>query len=33
VELGSAIVAAPRAFGGGAVVQTQDGAVALITIE
>ncbi|MGZ8253323.1 MAG: outer membrane protein assembly factor BamB family protein, partial [Burkholderiaceae bacterium] len=33
VELGSAIVAAPRAFGGGAVVQTQDGVVALINIE
>jgi len=33
VELGSAIVAPPRAFGGGAVVQTQDGVVALINIE
>jgi outer membrane protein assembly factor BamB len=33
LELGSAIVAAPRAFGGGAVVQTQDGVVALINIE
>jgi outer membrane protein assembly factor BamB len=33
VELGSAIVATPRAFGGGAVLQTQDGVVALINIE
>jgi outer membrane protein assembly factor BamB len=33
VELGSAISAPPRAFGGGAVVQTQDGVVALINIE
>lgn len=33
VELGSAIVAPPRAFGGGAVVQTQDGVVALINLE
>jgi outer membrane protein assembly factor BamB len=33
VELGSAIVATPRASGGGAIVQTQDGVVALVTIE
>jgi outer membrane protein assembly factor BamB len=33
VELGSAVVATPRAFGGGAIVQTQDGVVALINIE
>lgn len=33
VELGSAIVAPPRAFGGGAVVQTQAGVVALIVLE
>jgi outer membrane protein assembly factor BamB len=33
LELGSAIRATPRAFGGGAVVQTQDGLVALVTIE
>jgi outer membrane protein assembly factor BamB len=33
LNLGSAISAAPRAFGGGAVVQTQDGVVALINIE
>lgn len=33
VELGSAIVATPRASGGGAVVQTQDGVVALVTVE
>lgn len=33
VELGSAIVAAPRSLAGGAVVQTQDGVVALINIE
>jgi len=33
VELGGAIVAPPRAFGGGAIVQTQDGTVALINIE
>jgi outer membrane protein assembly factor BamB len=32
-NLGSAILAAPRAFGGGAIVQTQDGVVALINIE
>lgn len=32
-ELGSAIVAPPRAFGGGAIVQTQDGVVALVNIE
>lgn len=33
IELGSAIVATPRASGGGAIVQTQDGVVALVTIE
>ena len=33
VELGSAITATPRAFGGGAVVQTQAGVVALVNIE
>lgn len=33
VELGSAITATPRAFGGGAVVQTQAGVVAFINIE
>lgn len=33
VPLGSAIVATPRAFGGGVLVQTQDGAVALINLE
>ena len=33
VNLGSAISATPRAFGGGAVVQTQDGVVALINID
>jgi outer membrane protein assembly factor BamB len=33
VELGSEIVAPPRAFGGGAVVQTQAGILALITLE
>ncbi len=33
VELGSAIVATPRAFGGGAIVQTQDGVVALINLD
>jgi outer membrane protein assembly factor BamB len=33
VNLGSAISATPRALGGGAVVQTQDGVVALINIE
>ena len=32
LNLGSAISATPRAFGGGAVVQTQDGVVALINI-
>jgi len=32
-NLGSAISATPRAFGGGAIVQTQDGVVALISIE
>jgi outer membrane protein assembly factor BamB len=33
VALGSEINATPRAFGGGAVVQTQDGTVALVTVE
>jgi len=33
VNLGSAISATPRAFGGGAIVQTQDGVVALINID
>jgi outer membrane protein assembly factor BamB len=33
VNLGSAISAIPRAFGGGAIVQTQDGVVALINID
>jgi outer membrane protein assembly factor BamB len=33
VPLGSAIVATPRAFGGGVLVQTQDGAVALINLD
>ncbi|HET9023658.1 MAG TPA: outer membrane protein assembly factor BamB [Burkholderiaceae bacterium] len=33
VNLGSAIIATPRAFGGGALVQTQDGVVALINVE
>ncbi len=33
VELGSAIIAPPHAFGGGAIVQTVDGTVALITFE
>ena len=33
VELGSAIVAPPRPFAGGAVVQTQDGVIALINVE
>jgi outer membrane protein assembly factor BamB len=32
-ELGSAISATPRAFGGGAIVQSQDGVVALITLD
>jgi outer membrane protein assembly factor BamB len=32
-ELGAAITAAPRALGAGAVVQTQDGTVALIAVE
>lgn len=32
-QLGGAITATPRAFGGGAIVQTQDGVVALITVE
>jgi outer membrane protein assembly factor BamB len=33
VELGSAIVATPRAFGGGVVIQTEDGVVALVNVE
>jgi len=33
VSLGSEIVATPVAFGGGALVQTQDGTVALLTLE
>lgn len=33
VALGSEINATPQAFGGGAVVQTQDGTVALVTLE
>jgi outer membrane protein assembly factor BamB len=33
VELGSAVVAAPRAFGGGAIVQTEDGVVALLNVD
>ena len=33
VPLGSEINATPQAFGGGAIVQTQDGTVALVTIE
>lgn len=33
VNLGSAISATPRAFGGGAIVQTQDGVVALINVD
>lgn len=33
VPLGAEIAATPRAFGAGAVVQTQDGTVALIAIE
>ena len=32
-QLSAAIIAPPRAFGGGALIQTQDGTVALITIE
>ena len=32
-ELGARITATPRAFGGGAIVQTQDGVVALVAIE
>jgi outer membrane protein assembly factor BamB len=32
-ELGAPIVAPPRAFGGGALIEAQDGTVALITIE
>jgi len=33
LALGAAITATPREFGGGAVVQTQDGTIALLTIE
>ncbi len=33
IGLGSEITASPTAFGGGAVVQTQDGTVALVTVE
>jgi outer membrane protein assembly factor BamB len=33
ISLGSEITATPVAFGGGAVVQTQDGTVALVTLE
>ena len=33
VSLGGEITATPRAFGGGAIVQTRDGTVALVTIE
>ena len=33
VSLGSEINATPRAFGGGAIVQTQDGTIALLTVE
>ena len=33
VALGSRITATPREFGGGAIVQTQDGTVALLTLE
>jgi len=33
VPLGSEINATPQAFGGGAIVQTQDGTVALVTVE
>jgi len=33
IQLPGAIVATPRAFGGGALVQTQDGTVALINLE
>jgi outer membrane protein assembly factor BamB len=33
VSLGSEITAAPIAFGGGAIVQAQDGTVALVTLE
>jgi outer membrane protein assembly factor BamB len=33
VSLGSEITATPRAFGGGAIVQTQDGTIALLTVE
>jgi len=33
VSLGSAVTATPREFGGGAIVQTQDGTIALLTLE
>ena len=33
VSLGSEINATPRAFGGGTIVQTQDGTIALLTVE
>lgn len=33
VAMGSEINATPKAFGGGAVVQTQDGTIALVTVE
>jgi outer membrane protein assembly factor BamB len=33
VGLGSTITATPREFGGGAIVQTQDGTIALLTLE
>jgi outer membrane protein assembly factor BamB len=33
VNLGAEITATPRSFGGGAIVQTQDGTVALVTVE
>ncbi len=33
VNLGAEITATPRAFGGGAIVQTQDGTIALVTVE
>lgn len=33
IALDSAITATPREFGGGAIIQTQDGAIALLTLE
>ena len=33
VALGSRITATPREFGGGSIVQAQDGTVALLTLE